>query len=159
MEQEEPREGGGQNPEIQAKVEFCMQEAEQAQQECLAMSCPEALACLEGISQYAPGGQQGEPTGGGGQNAEIQAKIQSCVQEMMPPGGMTQSEGFEGEEGTEGPSPEEIERMIQGETQRRIQEETQRMIEQFAPSPSTEAPPQSFLDRVGNFLAGLIPAI
>ena len=154
-EQEEPAESNGPSPEIQAKVEFCAQEAEQAQQECLAMPCPEALDCLQGLSQYAPM-EQGEPTSGGGQNAEIQAKIQSCTKKLMPEGMPAGEEGIPPEgEMTQPPSSKEMERMIQEETQRRIQEETQRMMEQFAPTPA-EAPPQSFFDQVKIFLAGLI---
>ena len=93
---------------------------------------------------------------------EFQEQFQEQFQRQFEGQFEQQREQFQSSEGT-GPSSEEIERMIQEETQRRIQEETQRMMEQqiqqFAPPPSTEAPPQSFLDRVGNFLAGLIPTI
>jgi len=160
-EQGEPAEGGGQNPEIQAKVESCLEETKQAQQECLAMPCPEALACLQSLSQYAPGDQE-KPEEDSGQSSEIQAKIQSCVQEMMPQEGMTQPEGFEQPEGFggerpegTGPTQEETDRMIQEETQRQM-ETIQQQIEQQM---QQQEAPQSFFEAIKNFVAGLVPAI
>ncbi|MBI2450590.1 MAG: hypothetical protein HYV47_03600 [Candidatus Nealsonbacteria bacterium] len=170
-----------------------MQEMEGRMKECLVMPCPDALACFQSIQGEQGGspeeGEAGEGGGAMGSSAEIQTKIESCIQEMQQQGGgegagfgpgseMMPPEGFEGEmppfnqgefhegqipEGfvpSEGmsqpPSQEEMERIIQEETQRRIQEETQRMMEQFVPPPSTEPPPQSFLNQVKNFLAGLM---
>ena len=126
--------------------------------EGLAMPCSEAFACLGNLSQGEPMEQE-EPAGGGGQNPEIQAKIKSCTQKLMPEG--MPSEGFEPPEGA-GPSQEEIERMIQRETQRQMeaaqqqmQQQVQQQIEQQMQQ-QTETPPQSFFDQVKNFLAGLI---
>ena len=154
MEQKEPIEGGGQNTEIQAKVEFCIEEAEQAQQECLAMPCPEALACLESLSQYAPM-EQGEPTEGGGQNSEIQAKIQSCTKKLMPEGMPAGEEGMPPEEFEE-QYQQQIEQQIQQEIQQQMEQQIQQMMPQEIAPPPTSEEPQSFFDQVKNFLAGLI---
>ena len=73
-----------------------MQEMESRMQECLAMPCSEALACFQSIQGEQgppPEGEAGGEKGGAmmGPNAEIQAKIESCMQEMpqqfQPQGG------------------------------------------------------------------------
>ena len=166
-----------------------MQEMEGGMRECLAMPCSEALACLQSV-QGEQGGQpseegeereEGEEGGGGpamGFNADIQVKIESCMQEMQPPEGMIPEgmmppegmipegmmppEGFMPSEGTEGLSREEIEGMMQEEARRQqqmleeqIRQQMEEQIREQMP-PTTEMPPQSFLDRVKNFVAGLI---
>lgn len=155
-----------------------MQEMEGRIRECLAMPCSEALTCL----QSTQGGEGGEPEmgseegaapgGGGGFGAEIQAKIEACMQEMqqqfqegitpegmMPPGGeipvYDESLGGPPPFIPEGPSQEEIDKMIREETERRMQEEIQRQMEQQGAP--TEQPPQSFFEQVKNFLASVAP--
>ena len=170
MEQGEPTEGNGPSPEIQAKVESCIKETEQAQQECLAMPCPEALACLQGLSQYSPM-EQGEPTEGGGQNTEIQDKIQSCTQKLMPEG--MSSEGFEGETPEEFQeqfeqqreqmtpqegmmSPEDMEEQIQQQIQQQMEQQIQEQIQEMMVPPAETQPTSRGPSLLGAVLAPFI---
>ncbi|OHA65861.1 MAG: hypothetical protein A3D64_02800 [Candidatus Wildermuthbacteria bacterium RIFCSPHIGHO2_02_FULL_49_9] len=122
---------------------------EQRMQECLAMPCEQAFACLENMPTGGGPGEgpgkgegpgEGEGPGGpSGFEQAIQAKIESCVQEFQP----QESQGFPGEFGSpeefhegalppgfEGESPEDIERMFQEQEEQRIRQQFEQEFEQ-----------------------------
>lgn len=158
------------NPQLGETMRECFeiqqQIMENQMQECLAKPCQEALACLQSSGGGpGPGGEgQGQPEGqgAGALGSEIQAKIESCMQEMqgqeggfeggMPPEfqGDMPPEGFQAPEGFEG-APEEVrqqmeqemrqqyEQQFQQEFERQFQEQQQRQMEQFQ---QQQAPPE-----------------